>query len=48
MKRFDVRRSIIKTLEKLNLYRETKDHAMVVPLCSRSKDVVEPMLKPQW
>ncbi|KAL4713205.1 hypothetical protein ACJJTC_002951 [Scirpophaga incertulas] len=48
MKRFDVRRSIIKTLEQLKLYRDTQDHAMVVPLCSRSKDVVEPMLKPQW
>ncbi|CAH2980649.1 unnamed protein product [Chilo suppressalis] len=48
MKRFDVRRSIIKCLEQLKLYRETKDHAMVVPQCSRSKDVVEPMLKPQW
>ncbi|XP_026724940.1 valine--tRNA ligase [Trichoplusia ni] len=48
MKRYDVRRSIVKTLETMKLYRETKDHAMVVPLCSRSKDVVEPMLKPQW
>ncbi|CAH0585470.1 unnamed protein product [Chrysodeixis includens] len=48
MKRYDVRRSIVKTLESLQRYRETKDHAMVVPLCSRSKDVVEPMLKPQW
>ncbi|CAG4982778.1 unnamed protein product [Colias eurytheme] len=47
-KRFDVRREIIKVLEEKKLYRETKDHAMVVPLCSRSKDVVEPMLKPQW
>ncbi|XP_026488182.2 valine--tRNA ligase [Vanessa tameamea] len=47
-KRFDVRREIIKVLEHANLYKETKDHAMVVPLCSRSKDVVEPMLKPQW
>ncbi|CAK1580629.1 unnamed protein product [Parnassius mnemosyne] len=47
-KRFHVRREIIKTLEQLKLYKETKDHAMVVPLCSRSKDVVEPMLKPQW
>ncbi|XP_023954262.2 valine--tRNA ligase isoform X2 [Bicyclus anynana] len=47
-KRFDVRREIIKTLELAKLYKETKDHAMVVPLCSRSKDVVEPMLKPQW
>ncbi|CAH0751678.1 unnamed protein product [Diatraea saccharalis] len=48
MKRFDVRRSIVKCLEQLKLYRETREHAMVVPLCSRSKDVVEPMLKPQW
>ncbi|CAH0715283.1 unnamed protein product, partial [Brenthis ino] len=47
-KRFDVRREIIKTLEHIKLYKETKEHAMVVPLCSRSKDVVEPMLKPQW
>ncbi|XP_041978803.1 valine--tRNA ligase isoform X2 [Aricia agestis] len=47
-KRFDVRREIVLCLQQLGLYRETKDHAMVVPLCSRSKDVVEPMLKPQW
>ncbi|XP_063891954.1 valine--tRNA ligase isoform X1 [Helicoverpa armigera] len=47
-KRYDVRRSIIKVLESHKLYKETKEHAMVVPLCSRSKDVVEPMLKPQW
>lgn len=48
MKRFDVRKAIVKTLEELKLYKETKDNTMVVPLCSRSKDVVEPMLKPQW
>ncbi|XP_059052120.1 valine--tRNA ligase isoform X2 [Achroia grisella] len=48
MKRFDVRRNVIKALEDLKLYRETKSNPMVVPLCSRSKDVVEPMLKPQW
>ncbi|XP_013145718.1 PREDICTED: valine--tRNA ligase isoform X2 [Papilio polytes] len=47
-RRFQVRREILKTLECLKLYKETKEHAMVVPLCSRSKDVVEPMLKPQW
>ncbi|XP_061383734.1 valine--tRNA ligase isoform X2 [Danaus plexippus] len=47
-KRFEVRREIIQSLEHLKLYKETKDHAMVVPLCSRSKDVVEPMLRPQW
>ncbi|XP_050555637.1 valine--tRNA ligase [Spodoptera frugiperda] len=47
-KRYDVRRKIVDDLAALGLYKETKEHAMVVPLCSRSKDVVEPMLKPQW
>ncbi|XP_048478655.1 valine--tRNA ligase isoform X1 [Plutella xylostella] len=48
MKRFDCRREIIKALEAKKLYRETKDNPMAIPFCSRSKDVVEPMLKPQW
>ncbi|KAG6454903.1 valine--tRNA ligase [Manduca sexta] len=47
-KRYDVRRELVKKLDELKLYRETKDHSMVVPMCSRTKDVVEPMLKPQW
>ncbi|KAH9632901.1 hypothetical protein HF086_002723 [Spodoptera exigua] len=47
-KRYDVRRKIVEALSQHGLYKETKEHAMVVPLCSRSKDVVEPMLKPQW
>lgn len=48
MKRFDCRVEILKKLKELNLYKETKDNAMVVPICSRSKDVVEPLIKPQW
>lgn len=48
MKRFDARKSIIEHLKKLNLYRETTDNPMIVPICSRSKDVVEPLIKPQW
>lgn len=48
MKRFHARKKIIEELTKLGLYMETKDNPMVVPICSRSKDVVEPMLKPQW
>uniref|UniRef100_A0A8C7CHV8 valine--tRNA ligase n=1 Tax=Oncorhynchus kisutch TaxID=8019 RepID=A0A8C7CHV8_ONCKI len=27
---------------------ESKDNPMVVPVCSHSKDIVEPLLKPQW
>lgn len=48
MKRFHVRKQIIEDLKELNLYIETKNNPMVVPICNRSKDVVEPMLKPQW
>ena len=48
MKRFDARKAIMESLKELNLYVETKDHTMVVPVCSRSKDIIEPMLKPQW
>ena len=48
MKRFDARKAILKSLQELGLYRETKDNPMVVPICSRSKDIVEPMIKPQW
>ncbi len=48
MKRFDARKAVLEALEKKGLYRETKDNPMVVPVCSRSKDIVEPMLKPQW
>ncbi|XP_022901462.2 valine--tRNA ligase [Onthophagus taurus] len=48
MKRFHARKSITEALKQKGLYIETKTHAMVVPICNRSKDIVEPMLKPQW
>nr|CAD7424685.1 unnamed protein product [Timema monikensis] len=48
MKRFQARRAVIEALKEKGLYRETKDNPMVVPICSRSKDVVEPLIKPQW
>ncbi|XP_011180482.2 valine--tRNA ligase [Zeugodacus cucurbitae] len=48
MKRFDCRKRILEKLKELGLYRETVNNPMVVPFCSRSKDVVEPMIKPQW
>ena len=48
MKRFDARKSVLKALQDKDLYRGTKDNPMVVPMCSRSKDVIEPLLKPQW
>ena len=48
MKRFDARTAVLEALKEKGLYKETKDHAMVVPVCSRSKDIVEPLIKPQW
>lgn len=48
MKRFHVRKEIIIALKEKGLYVETTNNPMVVPICSRSKDIVEPMLKPQW
>jgi len=48
MKRFDARKAVLSALDDAGLYRETKDNPMVVPVCSRSKDIVEPIIKPQW
>ncbi|XP_052873489.1 valine--tRNA ligase-like [Anopheles cruzii] len=48
MKRFDARKAILTALQERGLYRDTKDNPMVVPVCSRSKDIVEPLIKPQW
>jgi valyl-tRNA synthetase len=47
-KRFDARYGVINALKELNLYTKQEDNAMVIPMCQRSKDVIEPVLKPQW
>ncbi|VBB29773.1 unnamed protein product [Acanthocheilonema viteae] len=48
MKRFEARDAVLEALKKKGLFRGQTDNPMVVPLCSRSKDVVEPILKSQW
>ena len=48
MKRFEARWKIITYLDMQGLFRGKEDNAMRLGLCSRSKDVIEPMLKPQW
>ncbi|TVY41255.1 Valine--tRNA ligase, mitochondrial [Lachnellula subtilissima] len=47
-KRFDVRYTIQEDLKKAGLYVDKKDNAMTVPRCDKSKDIIEPILKPQW
>ncbi|CAF1002039.1 unnamed protein product [Adineta steineri] len=46
--RFDVRRQLLNDLKERGLYRDSKENEMVLPICSRSKDIIEPLLKPQW
>lgn len=48
MRRFDARKSVLEALKSRGLYRGTRDNPMVVPICSRSKDIVEPLPKVQW
>ncbi|KAJ7173456.1 tRNA synthetases class I-domain-containing protein [Mycena filopes] len=48
MKRFHARVAVVKALKDAGLYVETKDNPMQIPICSKSGDVVEPVLKPQW
>lgn len=48
MMRFDCRTQIKKDLDEMGLLRGTEHNKMRLGLCSRSGDVVEPLLKPQW
>ncbi|XP_061919856.1 valine--tRNA ligase isoform X1 [Entelurus aequoreus] len=48
MKRFEARKAVLEALKERGQFKEVKDNPMVVPVCSRSKDIVEPLLKPQW
>lgn len=46
--RFEVRRQLLTDLKERGLYRDCKENEMIIPICSRSKDIIEPLLKPQW
>ena len=40
--------TVVEYLKEAGLFRGTADNPMRLGLCSRSKDVIEPVLKPQW
>ncbi|KAJ6589846.1 tRNA synthetases class I-domain-containing protein [Mycena vulgaris] len=48
MKRYHARIAVVQALKDAGLYVETKDHAMEIKVCSKSGDVIEPLIKPQW
>ncbi|KAL6301447.1 tRNA synthetases class I-domain-containing protein [Sparassis latifolia] len=48
MKRYHARVAVVQALKDTGLYVETKDNPMEIRICSKSGDVIEPILKPQW
>ena len=48
MMRFEAREAIIDHLDAEGLYRGRKEHSMVLPICNRSGDIIEPRILPQW
>ncbi|XP_074583201.1 valine--tRNA ligase, mitochondrial 1 [Curcuma longa] len=48
MPRFAARVAVIEALKAKGLYRGAQKNEMKLGICSRSNDVVEPMIKPQW
>ncbi|XP_053329181.1 valine--tRNA ligase, mitochondrial [Spea bombifrons] len=48
VKRFDAREQVLSALKEKGLYRGDCEHALLLPICSRSGDVIEHLLKSQW
>ncbi|XP_054786171.1 valine--tRNA ligase, mitochondrial 1 isoform X2 [Prosopis cineraria] len=48
MPRFKAREAVSEALQKKGLYRGSENNEMRLGVCSRSNDVVEPLIKPQW
>ncbi|KQJ97378.1 hypothetical protein BRADI_3g30350v3 [Brachypodium distachyon] len=48
MPRFTSRAAVIDALKAKGLYRGKTNNEMELGICSRTNDIVEPMIKPQW
>ncbi|XP_077254177.1 valine--tRNA ligase, mitochondrial 1-like [Tasmannia lanceolata] len=48
MPRFKARVAVAEALQKKGLYRGSQNNEMRLGICSRTNDVVEPMIRPQW
>lgn len=46
--RYDCRVQIYKDMEALGIIKGKKPNAMRLGVCSKSNDIIEPFLKPQW
>jgi valyl-tRNA synthetase len=43
-----VRELLVEELKKMGMYRGKTPNKMALALCSRSNDVIEPVMRPQW
>ncbi|EGI76046.1 valine--tRNA ligase [Hylemonella gracilis] len=48
MDRFDARKAVVRDLEIQGFLQEIKAHKLMLPICARTGQVVEPMLTDQW
>ena len=48
MDRFEARAAVLKDLEAQGLLLDVKPHKLMLPICARTGQVVEPMLTDQW
>uniref|UniRef100_A0AAV1T3D3 valine--tRNA ligase n=1 Tax=Peronospora matthiolae TaxID=2874970 RepID=A0AAV1T3D3_9STRA len=48
MDRFDARQRVVEALLEMDLYVDKLDHPTTLSTCSRSGDIIEPLLMPQW
>ncbi|WP_295522998.1 valine--tRNA ligase [Limnohabitans sp. Rim8] len=48
MDRFEARKALLADLDKEGLLLEVKAHKLMLPICARTGQVVEPMLTDQW
>ena len=48
MDRLLAREAVVERLKESNLFIETQPHKLDIPVCSRTGDVIEPVVRPQW
>jgi hypothetical protein len=48
MKRYHARNAVIQALKDKGLYVGAEDNPMALSFCSKSGDIIEPLMKPQW
>lgn len=46
--RFEAREKVLNELANRNLLMQVRPHAISIPMCSRSKDIIEYLIRPQW